>query len=378
MQLSVFSHFPATGWSMPPDPALDSERTLIVAFGPSGLVDAPGALDEMLEMYPCSRVLGCSTSGEIHGNSIHDDSLTVAVARFDKVQLREASANVTAAENSFDTGESIGRQLLADDLRAVLIFSDGLLVNGSELVRGLNSILPQSVVVSGGLAGDGDRFQRTWVLDGRRLHAGRVSAVGLYGSGLKVGHGSKGGWDAFGVERKVTRSAGNVLYELDGRPALELYKEYLGERATGLPATALLFPLTLWADGDDEKKLVRTILAVNEADQSMTFAGDIPEGYCAQLMYANFDRLVQGAGEAALVAGNIEGAGDMLSIAVSCVGRRLVLGDRAEEEIEATSDVLPQNVRQIGFYSYGEISPYAGGHCDLHNQTMTLTTLMES
>lgn len=377
MQVSVFSHLATTGWTMPPDPGLDSDHTLVVAFGASGLVDAPGPLRDVLAAYPKAKVLGCSTSGEVHGTRIHDDSVVVAVARFDRVGLREAGAPVASAADSFAAGESIARQLQADDLRAVLVFSDGLLVNGSELARGLNSLLPPTVVVSGGLAGDGDRFQRTWVLDRGEIRAGCVSAVGLYGQALQVGHGSKGGWDAFGVERRVTRSVGNVLYELDGRPALALYKEYLGERASGLPATALLFPLTLRADTTADSRLVRTILAVDEAQQSMTFAGDIPEGWFAQLMFANFDRLVDGAGDAALAA--VAGDDDsVLAIAVSCVGRRLVLGDRAEEEVEATADVLPRTAAQVGFYSYGELSPLAGGKCELHNQTMTLTTFAEA
>lgn len=378
MQLSVFSHLPATGWSMRPDPSLDSERTLVVVFGPTACADAPGPLDEVLAAYPRACVTGCSTSGEIHETSIHDESLVVAVARFDAVWLRRASTPVACATDSFGAGESIARELRHDDLRAVLVFSDGLLVNGSDLVRGFNSVLPPSVVVSGGLAGDADRFERTWVLDGQRPRSGCVAAVGLYGPGLRVGYGSKGGWDAFGVERRVTRSAGNVLYELDGRPALEIYKQYLGERASGLPATALLFPLTLWSETASASRLVRTVLAVNEADQSMTFAGDVPEGYCAQLMYANFDRLVQGAGEAAITAAGVGGGGATLALAVSCVGRRLVLGERAEEEVEAIRDVLPDGARQMGFYSYGELSPTEAGTCDLHNQTMTLTTLSET
>lgn len=377
MHVSVFSHLSTTGWSKPLDSSLDSDNTLVIAFGASGLLDAPAPVEDVLAAYPRARVLGCSTSGEVHGTRIHDDSLVVAVARFDRVGLRDASAPVASAADSFGAGESIARQLQADDLRAVLVFSDGLLVNGSELVRGLNAVLPPEVVVSGGLAGDGDRFQRTWVLDQRRIRAGCVAAVGLYGTALRVGHGSKGGWDAFGVERRVTRSEGNVLYELDGRPALALYKEYLGDRASGLPAAALLFPLTLRADTDDARRLVRTILAVDEAKQSMTFAGDIPEGWYAQLMYANFDRLVDGAGNAALAA-LVGQDDDVLAVAVSCVGRRLVLGDRAEEEVEATADVLPRSAIQIGFYSYGELSPLAGGKCELHNQTMTLMTLAEA
>jgi hypothetical protein len=260
------------------------------------------------------------------------------------------------------------------------VLSDGLQVNGSQLVRGLNDVLPTGVVVTGGLAGDGARFQATWNLHEGRPVQGIVGAVGFYGDAIRVGHGSKGGWDIFGPERRVTRSAANVLFELDGKPALRLYKEYLGDRAAGLPATGLLFPLALRDGVGDDKRLVRTILAVDEATQSMTFAGDIPEGSLVQLMRANFDRLIEGAEAAGQVSAASTGAsrGSMLSIAISCVGRRLVLGERSEEEVEAALAALPSGTEQVGFYSYGEISPYAMGTCDLHNQTMTLTTLSEA
>ncbi|HSS96469.1 MAG TPA: FIST C-terminal domain-containing protein, partial [Terriglobales bacterium] len=207
-----------------------------------------------------------------------------------------------------------------------------------------------------------------------------VSAVGFYGEHIRVGHGSKGGWDVFGPQRQVTKSVGNVLYELDGRPALDLYKEYLGELVSGLPSSAMLFPLALSVDQDNQKSIVRTILGVDEKTKSLTFAGDIPKGYYAQLMKANFDRLIDGASEAASMTGigrNKQAETPILSVAISCVGRRLVLGERTEEELEATLEVLPEGVKQVGFYSYGEISPYASGTCDLHNQTMTLTTLQE-
>ena len=217
------------------------------------------------------------------------------------------------------------------------------------------------------------------MIRGGYSECGVITAVGFYGKRLRITHGSRGGWDAFGPERRVTRAEGNVLYELDGKPALVLYKDYLGERASGLPATALLFPLAIRQDTADARPLVRTILAVDETNQSMTFAGDIPVGYMAQLMRANFDRLVSGASLAADQAGqNATAGGPVLAVAFSCVGRRLVLGERVEEETEITLEHLPAGAKQVGFYSYGEISPYAAGSCELHNQTMTLTTFSET
>lgn len=366
-------------WTIANLPQVDSRRTLVVLFGSSSFVDSASRIAELADRYPQSSVIGCSTAGEIFGTQIFDESVSAAIVRFDHTDLRPASAPARSVEDSFTAGRQIARQLNDSSLKGIFVLSDGLCVNGSELVRGLNSHVAPSVVVTGGLAGDGDRFRRTWVLQDRRPQAGFVTAVGFYGDRIQIGHGSKGGWDRFGPERCVTRSKGNILFELDGRPALQLYKEYLGDRAAGLPATGLLFPLALRSNESDSKSLVRTILAVDEREQSLTFAGDIPEGALAQLMKANFDRLVQGASEAASSTKlSTDGGPCTLAIAISCVGRRLVLGERTEEEIEATLDVLPKGTRQIGFYSYGELSPFSTGTCDLHNQTMTLTTLSEA
>lgn len=378
MQLHQISYTHKNGWSVDALPAVDSPQTLLIVFGSTSYIDAPDALSTLSHHYPSSVVVGCSTAGEIIGDTIADESLSVAILKFEGTEIRSTTAPVASPIESFAAGEQIADVLQAPDLAGVLVLSDGLGVNGSELVRGLNHALPDDVVVTGGLAGDGDRFERTWVLDAGRPVTGLVTAVGFYGDRVCIGHGSMGGWDLFGPERTATRAEGNVLFELDGEPALALYKRYLGERASELPASALLFPLSLRVEGEDENAVVRTILGVCEETQSMTFAGDIPKGSRVQLMRANFDRLIEGAAGAALETRNHaseESAG--LSIAISCVGRRLVLGERTEEELEAALEVLPPGTQQIGFYSYGEISPYANGKCDLHNQTMTLTTISE-
>ncbi|HEY1957942.1 MAG TPA: FIST N-terminal domain-containing protein [Polyangiaceae bacterium] len=358
---------------------MDGPSTVVFVFGAADVaanLELRAALRELRSFFGQSVIVGCSTAGEIHGTRIHDDGFSVAVMRLERSRAAFASAAV-APGRSFEAGERIASELARNDLRSVHIFSDGLGINGSELVRGLNSRLPCEVVATGGLAADGSRFARTWVLERGIPKEHVVTAVGLYGNALRATHGSRGGWDIFGPERRVTRSEANVLYELDGKPALELYKRYLGDRAAGLPSTALLFPLALRTSKDDRKTLVRTVLSVDEATNSMTFAGDVPTGALAQLMHANFDRLIEGASSAALATATERGAVESLTIAVSCVGRRLVLGERAEEEVEAVFSALSQPTNLVGFYSYGEISPYATGHCDLHNQTMTLTTLWE-
>jgi len=375
MELATF-RYSRGAWSgaFPP---LDSANTMVVAFAAPAIGERPELLAALGAAYPNSTVIGCSTSGEIDRTRIVDESITVAALRFAGTRVQRAIARLESAADSHGAGVAIAEALLAPDLRAVLVLSEGVRVNGSELVRGLNSRLPENVVVTGGLAGDGDRFAKTWVIADGKAESNAVVAVGLSGDRVRVSHGSKGGWDTFGPERVVTKSIGNVLYTLDGKPALALYKEYLGDRAAGLPGSALLFPLALRSSTDDQNSVVRTVLAIDEATQSMTFAGDIPTGHYAKLMRANFDRLILGAQAAGSAAIASHGS-PALSIAISCVGRRLVLGERTEEETEAALEVLPPGTEQIGFYSYGEISPHTSGRCDLHNQTMTLTVLSEA
>jgi len=258
-----------------------------------------------------------------------------------------------------------------------LILSEGLDINGEALVRGLGEKQAATVSVSGGLSADGEHFKETVVFVDREARTNTVAAIGLYGSRLKVGCGSLGGWDSFGPERQITRSSGNVLYELDGKSALALYKRYLGDHAADLPASGLLFPLSLRTRALSAP-VVRTILSVNETEQSLTFAGDVPVGGYVRLMKANFDRLIDGAVGAGRVSTEALGTPADLALLISCVGRRMVLRQRVEEEVEGVRDIVGSGAAITGFYSYGEISPFTPqARCELHNQTMTVTTFSE-
>ena len=377
MLLETYSY--TAGWNKALSGALDSANTLVIVFASSNIERIKKPLLELSATFQNSVIIGASTAGEIYQDELYEDSLVAAVLKFEKTALRNSICTLISAENSYDDGVNIAKDLYNDNLKAVFILSDGLNANGSKLTEGLSSIIPKNIPITGGLAGDGDRFEQTWVLVDHKPMTGFVCAVGLYGEHIHISHASKGGWDKLGIERIVTKSKDNVLYELDKQPALEIYKRYLGDKAEGLPATGLLFPLEIKDNADSTESKVRTILAVNEEDQSITFAGDIPEGSHVTLMKANYNRIIDGASEAAESL-NLEGYEDeaILCIAISCVGRRLVLKSRVEEELEAILDVLPEKAKQIGFYSYGEISPLASGKCDLHNQTMTLTLIWES
>ena len=355
---------------------------LVLVFGGNNALKDKKLFDEIRSWYPNSHIVSSSTAGEIVGTEVSDDSLVLSAIKFEKTTLKFAESSITSADQSEEIGKKLAGNLPTEGLVHVMIFSDGLFVNGTPLVKGLLSVLPKEVSVTGGLAGDGARFKETLVGFDGVAESKKLVCIGFYGSSIKVGYGSLGGWDSFGVSRTITKSKGNILYELDGAPALFLYKEYLGELAKDLPASGLLFPLNLNIKNDDGKEVevVRTILAVDEKDQSMTFAGDMPEGVVARFMKANFDRLIDGASGAANMS--TESLGEKkaeLSILVSCVGRKLVLKERVEEEIEAVKEKIGPQSALIGFYSYGEICPTTPTErqCQLHNQTMTITTFRE-
>lgn len=372
-----------SGWVDTSSAKLTDNPQLVFVFGASSVLKKGDYFREVKSFYPDAHIISCSTAGEILDTEVSDGTLALTAIYFDKTNFQTAETDISKAEESEKAGKILAEQLDKSDLRHVMVFTDGLKINGTTLVKGLLANLPSDVSVTGGLVGDGADFKQTFVGLDKPAQEGKIVVIGFYGDNLKIGYGSLGGWDIFGAERLITKSKDNVLYELDGKPALSLYKEYLGDQAKGLPGTGLLFPLALKMKSEKggEIEIVRTLLAIDEKKQSMTFAGDMPEGIYARLMKANFDRLVDGASGAANMS--IEPFGTSkaeLAVLISCIGRKLVLKERTFEELEAVRKIIGDQAAMIGFYSYGEICPTAPTEkqCQLHNQTMTITLFREN
>jgi hypothetical protein len=351
---------------------------LVLAFGSvAALCAGATALRQALGD---AHIAGCSTAGEISGQGVSDGSLVVTALAFDTATVCQATTELQDMEDSRAAGRRLAQGLPRSELRAILLFGQGVQINGSAVLAGITDVVGTAVPVAGGLAGDGAAFAQTWVLDDQGLSNQRLVCIGLYGHSLRFTHGSFGGWAPFGPARRVTRSDHNVLYELDGESALAVYKRYLGEHARGLPASGLLFPFAMLGQDHSELGLIRTILGVNEDDGSLTLAGNIDPGGYLKLMHASTDALVEGAQTAAEAALAMQaGPGNGLALLVSCVGRKLVMGGRVDEEVEAVAQVFGHNTTYAGFYSYGEISPFGSdGGCKLHNQTMTIAHICEA
>ncbi len=366
---------PRDGWSTYASNLEGKSPQLVLAFGGRLLLEQTKPLDELRAAYPDARLVFASTSGEITGIEVTEDHLAVTAIAFEDTRIACQSIEIPGPAESQAAGQELARRLQSPDLVHIFVVSDGGRVNGTDLARGFNETLPPGVTLTGGLAGDGTRFSRTLVGLDCTPDSGRIVAVGFYGQRLRIGFGSSGGWSPFGPERLVTRATGNTLFELDGRSALALYQTYLGDQAKELPGSALRFPLAL-TPTDGGMTVVRTILSIDESTGSMVFAGDIPVGAHVRFMRAAYEELVEGAGRAAEASRQSTPA--ELAICVSCVGRRIVMGQRIEEETEHVREILGETAILTGFYSYGELAP-AGQNvgCQLHNQTMTITTLTE-
>jgi hypothetical protein len=354
---------------------------LVLVFGAVPFFHSTELAGVLRKLLPDAALAGCSTAGEIAVDRVYDNTCIVTAVNFEHTPVHVLSTAIHGMNDSFGAGQRLADALPQDELSAILLFGTGVAINGSALVSGLQSGVPKGVTISGGLAADAGAFRQTWTLGPQGSADDQIVAVGLYGKNIRLGYGTFAGWEPFGPARKVTRCIDNVLYELDGERALDIYKSYLGAYAKDLPGSGLLFPFEMLGAGQEKSGIFRTILGINEEDGSLTLAGDIDAKGYLKLMHSSTEKLIEGAETAARSAARAkrDDSGEGLAILVSCIGRKLVMGDRVDEEVEAVAALMGAHTTVTGFYSNGEIGASTfHGDCRLHNQTMTITWLLEA
>lgn len=364
-------------WSCLTGADLKLQKPLVLVFGNRYALEAPEIYIEVKKLFPDGEIVFGSTAGEIIGNQVLEDSITITAIEFEK------SNYVIFRENSLEhnkdavlLGNKLIQKIPKEGLKHIVIISEGSFINGSALIEGLETGV-NNVAITGGLCGDDSRFEKTISSYNENPKEGEVLLIAFYGESLEISFAQYGGWTPFGPERIITKSHQNILYELDNQPALDLYKKYLGGKVAELPKSALLYPLSVKTKNKKES-IVRTILAIDEQTNTMTLAGDVPEGSVVQLMMANIDHIVDGAIQAAQIGMKNRKNKPEFALLVSCIGRKLVMDQRVEEEIEEVIETIGSQAVIGGFYSYGELAPFTGNiNCELHNQTMTLTLFSE-
>jgi hypothetical protein len=348
-------------------------------FGSKEFICNKNVFDTIKKKYSQAYIIGCTTAGEIYKDQVNDHTLTVTSIEFENTEIKFFSSEMEDIEESYKKGLEIAKSIPTENLAHLFVLAEGENINGSKIVEGLVDGLPEHAKITGGLAGNGNTFKETFVISNDYAKQNQIAAVAFYGDKIKIGYGSFGGWDTFGIERFVTKSKGNVVYELDGRPILDLYNDYLGEYAKDLPASGLLFPLNV-RSSDNVYNYVRAVAGVDKENKSLRFFGEVPQGYYARLMYGNTNNLIHGAMKAA--ENSLNSIDDCkkgnVAILISCVARRVLLNQMTDEEIEAVRNAFGNDVIFTGFYSYGEIAPsHKERITEFHNQTMTITLMGE-
>ncbi len=351
--------------------------SLILAFGNTKYF-SDGTVNKLVSQFPKCSTFGCSTAGEISGEGLLDHTLHVNFVEFSSTRMKTHTIQHTDPEKSFDIGRDLAAKVDQKGLKALMLLSPGINVNAERLIAGMNSLLHDKFPITGGLAGDGTDFKRTFTLADHKVTDNHVGVLCFYGEHFEIQYGFMGGWEPFGPIKKITKAKDNVVFEIDNQPALDVYKKYLGEYAKQLPGTALMFPFSILKDGLDQVGVLRGVLGVDEKLGSLSFGGNVPEGALVRLMNAKTEGLIQGAKKAATLtlAGNKNNHSG-LGILISCVARKLAMGIDTEDELEAVREIFGDRA-MTGFYSYGEICPNQGFmECQFHNQTMTISYLTE-
>jgi len=368
------------GWKINRDEIVNkSDATIIFIFGTAKAMQENLFFQDVRERYPNALLVGGSSAGTIYGDEILDDEVTFSALYFEKSSVKLAIEHILDIEDSFNIGKNLVSKLVSEDLKHIVVLTDSINLNGSVLVDGLNSVSNCKVPISGGMLGEENQsFFNAYVLADAPAVNSIAIAIGFYGN-IDTFYGSDSGWDDFGTERVITKSTGNIVYEIDGEPALDLYKKYLGDLAKELPASGLRFPLNIWNPNDIEKPVIRTLMGIDEKERSLIFVSDVPENFKAKLMKTNIDGLIDGSEKAINQTGFIPNNKSAYCLAVSCIGRRLILDQLTEEELVVIDEYIGGEVELSGFYSYGEIAPFSKElkTCRFHNQTMTVTVITE-
>jgi hypothetical protein len=321
-------------------------------------------------------VFGCSSCGEFlydnHQQVISEEGLVCMM-----MALVPGSFDVRLfgrqGHTSFELGNSIGRWATDRvEKPALLVLGSGLDTDGEQLVRGIQQITGDGVQMYGGLAGDDARFRETFVFSEEKLENNGAIAM-VFDTGLyDIGGIATSGWVSIGAEKIITHSEGNVVYTIDGEPALDVYKDYLNVNDADLPEIGVEYPLLIRKPGSDD--VLRAVINVDRDKKSLIFAGTVPNGAVVTFSSSPGFEIIEFTRNKVIAFYNNNKETDAL-ILFSCMARHNALGPTISEEIDEAWQKWAKPL--IGFFTYGEIGNNYHGVCDFHNETFTMVSLKQ-
>lgn len=343
----------------------------MIVFATAGH-DQQALLAAIRKEAPNAAIVGCTGAGVITRRGSDEGTHAVAVLAIASEHARfEALLEEGLSQDAEALGARLGARAAEHDRpRALFVFPDGLTGNTTALLRGLERSAPSELLVFGGAAGELMQFTRTFQYAGPRVASDSVAALLVEGDlrfETEVSHGCR----PLGLEHLVTRATGGTVYELDGRPAWEVLREYVDEpRETfdshDVPWLALAQRLS-----DIDLDVIRVPLGCDSATGALFFPGELKEGESLVMARRDEEHVVARAVEASEALAR---RGDpVFVLQADCTGRgRLLFGDSVSERVIApVQSQFPDDVAWLGFHSYGELAPL-GGRARYHNYTMAL------
>jgi hypothetical protein len=365
---------------------------LALVFASSQFDQASVLATAQKELGPEVIIFGGSTAGEIsqHGPSMSPSVVVMLIATSDDISM--SHAHVTKAnENPEAKGEELGALLAAtvnENSKLALMLGDGLTVNPSAILRGLSRVLPQ-LPIAGGSAGDDGKYKQTFQYSPEGVLSSSVGMVVLHGA-LNYAVGVRHGWNAISGPKKVTKASGTVIQEIDNKPAIALYEEFIGAEQAAtlkevtLATLALSYPLGI-KDSTSGEMLLRAPFYV-DATGSITCGGEVLEGSEVQLMMGTKESAVDAARHSAEQALAALGTTPKAAIIFSCHVRDTLYASReqSKKEIDAIQEVIGHTVPLAGFYTYAEQAPINDANYNIkmcnnvnHNETIVIVLLGE-
>lgn len=362
-----------------------SACSFVLAFG-SARFDQAALLHGIRSITHEAPLIGCSTAGEITAEGPAKRSAVVVTVQSDRMTATTGLGERldTAPRQAGEDAARPAARAKPPDPHLFLMFPDGVSGNVAEAIRGVQSVLGLSFPIVGAAAGDDLSFRRTVQYHHGTAHTD--SAVGALLSGpIAVGFGARHGWRPLGKPRLVTRAMANVVHELDGQSAVNLYEEYFGQGAEALRRESLarmtiIYPLGMPIP-DEEEYMLRNVLRITPQG-NLVYAGEVPEGSAVRLMMGSKDHALAAARVAAERAMMGLGAKrPRLALVFSSASRARLFGRAAGAEIRCIQEVVGLKVPVAGFYGYGELAPLSSdrylGHTYYHNETLVVVTVAE-
>lgn len=368
----------------------DKNPDLVIVFS-SVKYDQEKMLAGVRSVAKEARLIGSSTSGEITtAGPLKEHSIAVMAIKSPEIKYFVGVGENIAA-NPRLAGKAVAdkvKEQSGDALKSFMMMPDVLAGNGADIVRGVLDSLGAHFPVVGGASGDDFAFKKTYQYMDDKVYSGAVVGLGLVGN-FKIGIGVKHGWIPVGEPMKVTKSAGAVIHEINGLPAVKIYEDYFGAEEAkvlhteALAKLAITYPLGMKVAGSDEL-LIRDPITVDEKG-SITCAAEIPEGSEVRLMVGSREEAVKVAKIAAEDAiAQLDGSAPKAVIIFNCIARNKLFGEKSGDEIDAIQQAIGKTVPLIGFYTYGEQAPLGGEvrnieqcHSAFHNETVVICVLAD-